>query len=67
MMKQENLSRIELARKLGIPMARVTQYLNLLRLPKAQLDYIMQNGKEQKITEREWRRKQKVESFMNQL
>lgn len=55
MMKEGNLSQIELARELGISRVRVTQYLNLLRLPKAQLDYIMQNGKEEKITERRLR------------
>ncbi len=55
MMKEGNMSQIELARELGISRVRVTQYLNLLRLPKAQLDYIMQNGKEEKITERSLR------------
>jgi predicted XRE-type DNA-binding protein len=59
MMKQENLSQIELARKLGISRVRVTQYIKLLRLSKAQLDYIMQNGKEEKITERKLRNKSK--------
>lgn len=56
MMKEQNLTQIELARKLGISRVRVTQYLNLLRLPKEQLDYIMQNGKEEKITERKLRK-----------
>ena len=56
MMKEGNLTQIELARKLGISRVRVTQYLNLLRLPKEQLDYITQNGKEEKITERKLRK-----------
>ena len=56
MMQEQNLTQIELARKLGISRVRVTQYLNLLRLPKEQLDYIMQNGKEEKITERKLRK-----------
>ena len=56
MMKEENLSQIELSRKLGISRVRVTQYLNLLKLPKAQLDHIMLNGKEEKITERKLRK-----------
>lgn len=56
MMKEQNLTQIELARKLGISRVRVTQYLNLLRLPKEQLEYITQNGKEEKITERKLRK-----------
>jgi len=56
MMKEGNLTKIELARKLGISRVRVTQYLNLLSLPKEQLDYITQNGKEEKITERKLRK-----------
>ena len=55
MMKEGNLAQIELARELGISRVRVTQYLNLLRLPKTQLDYIMRNGKEEKIMERSLR------------
>ncbi|MCK5015355.1 MAG: helix-turn-helix domain-containing protein [Candidatus Omnitrophica bacterium] len=55
MMKEENLSQIELARELGISRVRVTQYLNLLKLPKARLDHIMRNGEKQKITERSLR------------
>ena len=55
MMKEENLSQIELSRKLGISRVRVTQYLNLLKLPKMQLDHIMQNGEKEKITKRSLR------------
>lgn len=65
MMQKQSLTQIELARKLGIPRVRVTQYLNLLRLPKEQLDYIMQNGKEEKITERKLRAKDKFFSKSN--
>lgn len=64
-MTEQNLTQIELARKLGISRVRVTQYLNLLKLPKAQLDYIMQNGKEEKITERKLRAKDKFFSKSN--
>ena len=46
---------IELARELGISRVRVTQYLNLLKQPKTQLDYIMKNGEKEKITERSLR------------
>ena len=55
MMKEGNLTQIELARELGISRVRVTQYLNLLKLPKAQLDHIMQNRKKEKITESQLR------------
>ena len=56
MMKEENLSQIELARELGISRVRVTQYLYLLKLPKTQWDHIMLNGKKKKITERSLRK-----------
>ncbi|MCK5591278.1 MAG: helix-turn-helix domain-containing protein [Candidatus Pacebacteria bacterium] len=55
MMKEGKLTQIELARELGISRVRVTQYLNLLKLPKVQLDYIMKNGEKEKITERQLR------------
>lgn len=52
MMKEENLSQNGLAKKLGISRVRVSQYLNLLKLPQEQQAYIIAHGKEEQITER---------------
>ncbi|MCK5036233.1 MAG: helix-turn-helix domain-containing protein [Candidatus Sabulitectum sp.] len=43
-MELNNLTRADLARKLGISRARVTQFLNLLRLPKELKDEIEEMG-----------------------
>lgn len=51
-MKNENLSQSDLARKFGVSRVRISQYLNLLNLPKDKIDYILKNGKNQIITER---------------
>ena len=59
MMEIEELSRAELARKLGLSRARVTQMLNLLKLPKRLISEIEEMGdhwKRQMITERHLRR-----------
>ncbi|MFH1327557.1 MAG: helix-turn-helix domain-containing protein [Candidatus Bathyarchaeota archaeon] len=56
-MKEEGLSQNKLAKKLGISRVRVTQILNLLKLPEKQQNYILRNGKEKMITERSLRRK----------
>ena len=56
-MKEEGLSQNKLAKKLGISRVRVTQILNLLKMPKEQQDYILKNGKEKMITESSLRRK----------
>ena len=54
-MNEENLSQNRLAKKLGTSRVRITQYLNLLKLPKEQQNYILKHGKEQQITERKLR------------
>ena len=56
-MQEENLNQGQLARKLGISRVRITQVLNLLKLPKEQQEYIMKHGNEQMITERKLRKK----------
>ncbi|RLF26031.1 MAG: hypothetical protein DRN14_07535 [Thermoplasmata archaeon] len=55
MMEKEGLNQTQLAKKLGISRARVTQYLNLLRLSQDQQQYILANGKGEIITERSLR------------
>jgi ParB/RepB/Spo0J family partition protein len=45
MIEEENLSQNGLAKKLGISRVRVTQILNLLKLPDEQQRYIIKNGK----------------------
>ena len=59
MMEMEELSRADLARKLGLSRARVTQMLNLLKLPERLISEIEEMGdhwKRQIITERHLRR-----------
>jgi len=56
MMQEEKLSQNSLAKKLGISRVRVTQILNLLKLPQEQQAYIIENGKEQQIMERQLRK-----------
>jgi len=51
-MQEENLNQGQLARKLGMSRVRITQILNLLKLPKEQQDYVLKYGKEKLITER---------------
>ena len=53
--KAENLTQSALAKKLDISRVRVSQYLNLLKLPKDKQDYVIENGKEKQITERQLR------------
>ena len=58
MMEMEELSRVDLARKLGLSRARVTQMLNLLGLPEMLISEIEEMGdywSRQLITERELR------------
>jgi len=43
-MESENLNQAELARKLGLSRARVTQMLNLLKLPEALIQEIEEMG-----------------------
>ena len=57
-MDMEELSRADLARKLGLSRARVTQMLNLLGLPEILIAEIEEMGdywKRQLITERQLR------------
>ena len=59
MMEMEELSRAELARKLGLSRARVTQMLNLLGLPEMLISEIEEMGdywSRQLVTERQLRR-----------
>jgi DNA-binding transcriptional regulator LsrR (DeoR family) len=44
-MKEEGLNQWQLARKLGISRVRITQILNLLKLPQEQQDYVLEHGK----------------------
>jgi DNA-binding transcriptional regulator LsrR (DeoR family) len=59
LMEMEELSRADLARKLGLSRARVTQMLNLLKLPEELIREIEELGDywdRQLITERKLRR-----------
>ena len=59
MMEMDDLSRAELARKLGLSRARVTQILNLLGLPEILISEIEEMGdywSRQLVTERQLRR-----------
>ena len=59
MMEMEELSRAELARKLGLSRARVTQMLNLLGLPEiliSEIEEMGDNWSKQLVTERQLRR-----------
>jgi hypothetical protein len=54
-MKAENLTQSALAEKLAVSRVRISQYINLLKLPKERIDYILKNGKNELITERSLR------------
>ena len=59
LMEMEELSRADLARKLGLSRARVTQILNLLGLPEMLISEIEEMGdywSRQLVTERQLRR-----------
>jgi len=61
-MELNDLTRAELARKLGISRARVTQFLNLLKLPEDYKDEIERMGDywgRRLVTERALRRRNK--------
>jgi len=55
-MEDEGLNQSQLAKKLGISRVRVTQILNLLKLPKEKQDYILKHGKQELVTERKLRK-----------
>ena len=62
-MEMEDLSRAELARRLGLSRARVTQMLNLLMLPPELIQEIEEMGdywSKQLVTERQLRRSNKL-------
>jgi hypothetical protein len=52
LLKKEGLTQSKLAQKIGVSRVRVTQFLNLLKLPKREQSYILKHGKERLITER---------------
>ena len=56
MIQKEGLTKAQLARKLGISRIRVTQLLNLLKLPQERQDYVLLHGKDEMLTERKLRR-----------
>ena len=63
MMEIEELSRADLARKLGLSRARVTQILNLLGLPEILISEIEEMGDHwdrRIVTERQLRRVEKI-------
>ncbi|MBU2541696.1 MAG: hypothetical protein KJ593_07315 [Candidatus Omnitrophica bacterium] len=51
-MQEENLNQGQLAKKMGISRVRITQVLNLLKLPQEQQTYVLEYGKKEQITER---------------
>jgi transcriptional regulator with XRE-family HTH domain len=55
-MREKNLTQSQLAKFLGVSRVRVTQMLNLLKLPIEQQNYILEHGKEKFITERSLRK-----------
>ena len=55
-MKEEGLTQGQLAERLDISRVRVTQILNLLKLPIEQQNHILEHGKEKLITERSLRK-----------
>ena len=56
LLKKGGLSQNKLAKKLGISRVRITQFLNLLKLPQEQQDYVLRYGKEKLITEKALRK-----------
>jgi ParB-like chromosome segregation protein Spo0J len=56
MLREKNITRNQLAKELGVSRVRVTQFLNLLKLPIERQNYILEHGKEQFITEKSLRK-----------
>ncbi|MBN1522386.1 MAG: hypothetical protein JW928_07625 [Candidatus Aureabacteria bacterium] len=50
LMKEEGLNKCKLAKKLGISRARVTQILNLLKLPEEKQKIILKHGNKKQIS-----------------
>ncbi len=65
MIKEQGLNQSKLAKKLNISKIRIHQILSLLKFPKEQQDYILQNGKKQIITERKLRYLLKQKKFQD--
>lgn len=55
-LKEEALSQSQLAQKISVSRVRITQFLNLLKLPQEKQEYILNNGKAEMITERTLRK-----------
>jgi len=55
LLKSEGLTQSQLAKKLGISKARITQLLNLLKLPQKDQEEILKSGKEKLISEKSLR------------
>ena len=51
LLEKEKIPQTQLAQNLGISRTRITQLLNLLKLPPEKQDYILLHGKEEMITE----------------
>ena len=56
MLKKEGLTQAQLAQMVRVSRVRITQFLNLLKLPKEKQNYILKHGKEKWITERTLRK-----------
>ena len=56
LLKKEGLTQAQLAQMVGVSRVRITQFLNLLKLPKEKQNYILKHGKEKWITERTLRK-----------
>ena len=56
-MKDDNLTQSALTQKLRISRVRVSQILNLPKLPQEKIDYILEKRKKEMITERQLRSK----------
>jgi len=52
MLKESGLSKGRLAQKMRISRVRLTQMLNLLKLPQERQDYVLKHGRDELITER---------------
>ena len=51
-LEKEGIGQAELANRLGVSRVRVSQMLNLLKLPKDRQDYVLKHGRDELITER---------------
>lgn len=56
MLEDKGVTQTILAKDLGISRTRLTQILNLLKLPQEKQDYILKYGEEEMLTERTLRK-----------